>query len=86
MNIEELKLALNFIDDEAVVKSITIYVTSPDGLQLFNMVDEDLNELLPIYTSLLHTKILDIDNVSIGDYSISSARENIIYRYDLAED
>lgn len=86
MNIEELKLALNFIDDEAVVKSITLYVTSPDGLQLFNMVEDDLNELLPIYTSLLHSKILDLENVSLGDYSTTSARENMTYRYDLAEE
>lgn len=86
MNIEELKTALGFIDDEAVLKSITLYVTSPDGLQLFNMVEDDIKELLPIYTSLLHSKIIDCEGLSIGDYSISSVRENMIYRYDLQEE
>lgn len=84
MNIEELKKKLVFIIDNDIQKNINIYVTSPAGLQLFNMVTDDLNELKQIYVDLLRSLILDRDDLSIRDYSTTSDRENTIYLYDLA--
>lgn len=83
MNLEELKTKLNFIVDDEIQKNITVYVTSPAGLQLFNLVEDDLNELMPIYVNLLNSLIMEKEDLSIGDYSTTSARENMVYFYDL---
>lgn len=86
MNLEELKTKLSFVVEEETQKSITVYVTSPAGLQLFNMVESDLYELMPIYIDLLKSLIMDKDDLLIGDYSTTSVRDNMIYLYDLAND
>lgn len=83
MNLEELKSKLNFIVDDEIRKNITVYVTSPAGLQLFNLVENDLNELMPVYVDLLKSLILEKEGLCVGDYSTSSARENMVYFYDL---
>ena len=83
MNLEELKTKLNFIVDDEIQKNITVYVTSPAGLQLFNLVEGDLNELMPVYVDLLKSLVLEKEDLCVGDYSTSSARENMIYFYDL---
>lgn len=86
MNIEDLKAKLNFIINDEIQKNIYIYVTSPIGLQLFNIVEDDLNELMPIYVELIKSLVLERDGLSLGDYSMTVARENMIYRYDLSPD
>jgi len=86
MNIEDLKAKLNFILNDEIQKNIYIYVTSPKGLQLFNIVEDDLNELMPIYVGLIKSLVLERDGLSLGDYSMTVARENMIYRYDLSLD
>ena len=86
MNIEDLKAKLNFIINDEIQKNIYIYVTSPIGLQLFNIVEDDLNELMPIYLELIKSLVLERDGLSLGDYSMTVARENMIYRYDLSPD
>lgn len=86
MNIEDLKAKLNFIINDEIQKNIYIYVTSPIGLQLFNIVEDDLNELMPIYVELIKSLVLERDGLSLGDYSMAVARENMIYRYDLSPD
>lgn len=84
MNLNELKTKLNFIVDDGVQKNITVYVTSPAGLELFNMVETDLNDLMPVYVELLKSLVIENDDLSLGDYSTTCARENIIYLYDLS--
>lgn len=84
MNIEELKTKLNFISNDEVKKYISVYVSSPEGLQLFNMVEEDLNELMPIYLGLLNSLVLENTDLLLADYSTTSARENTIYLYDFS--
>lgn len=86
MKIKDLKKSLNFIVDDRVQKNITVYVTSPAGLELFNMVENDLNELMPVYVKLLKSLVLENDDLLLGDYSTSCARENMIYLYDLSPD
>lgn len=86
METNDLKAKLNFIVDDKVQKNITIYVTSPEGLQLFNMVEDDLYELMPIYVDLLKSLVFEKEDLSIGDYSTTCARENMIYLYDLSPD
>lgn len=83
MNLEELKSKLNFIVDDEIQKNITVYVTSPAGLQLFNLVENDLNELMPVYVDLLKSLVMEKEGLSVGDYSTSTARENMVYFYDL---
>lgn len=83
MNLEELKSKLNFIVDDEIQKNITVYVTSPAGLQLFNLVENDLNELMPVYVDILKSLVLEREGLCVGDYSTSSARENMVYVYDL---
>lgn len=83
MNIEELKSKLNFIVVDEIQKNINVYVTSPAGLQWFNMVEADLNELKAEYIELLKSIVMEQDDLTLGDYSTSTAREKMIYRYDL---
>lgn len=85
MNFEELKNKLKFVIEDDVKKIITVYVTSPAGFQLFNMVEKDLYELMPIYVGLLKSLIMDKDDLSLGNYSTTTSRDNMIYLYDLEE-
>ncbi len=64
MNLDDLKTKLNFIVDDGVQKNITVYVTSPAGLELFNMVENDLNDLMPVYVGLLKSLVLENNDLS----------------------
>lgn len=58
MTKEELKEKLNFIIDEKVTKSLSVYVTTQqEGLQLFNIVEENLKDLLIMFIEAISGKL-----------------------------
>lgn len=85
MNKEDLFEQLSFLKEEAREKLISLYVTAGGDVQLFNMVQEDLDELLPVYMTLIE-QITEREGLQVGDYSTSLSRNDMIYVYDLDED
>lgn len=84
MTREELQQRLQFIQDEQITKHLSVYVTTQEtGLQLFNIREDDLEELLNMFIISVKEKLIDDAQYSIEEYSITILRENAIYRYDL---
>ena len=84
MTREELQQKLQFIQDEQITKHLSVYVTTQTtGLQLFNIREDDIDELLDMFICSVKEKLIDDAQYSIEEYSTTVLRENAIYRYDL---
>ncbi len=80
---EELISELQFVIKEDVEKTLNIFVTTDTtGLQLFNIVDRDLNELTGMFSLSINTVAIEKEYV-IEDYSTSLKREGVLHIYDL---
>ena len=87
MTREELNQEIAFLSDTNTTKQISIYVTTAnDDIRLFNIVQVDLDELLTRYLSLIDEIIINREDLSIGNYSTSISRDNMIYLYDLGQE
>lgn len=77
MTREELQQRLQFIQDEQITKYLSVYVTTlKTGLQLFNIREDDLEELLNMFIISVKEKLIDDAQYSIEEYSITILREN----------
>lgn len=86
MTREELQQKLQFIQDERITKHLSVFVTTQTtGLQLFDIINDDLSDLLKMFVDSIKQKLIDDDQYSIVDYSTTVLRDNVIYRYDLPE-
>ncbi len=84
MTREELQQKLQFIQDEQITNSLSVFVTTrTTGLQLFNIKEDDIDDLLEMFVGSIKQKLIDDDQFSIVDYSTTILRDNVIYRYDL---
>lgn len=87
MTKDELKEKLSFIFDEKVTKSLSVYVTTQqEGLQLFNIVEENLKDLLIMFIEAISGKLFIDEEYLLEDYSTSLSRGNVYYRYDMGSD
>ena len=83
MTREELISELQFVIDEKIEKTLNIFVTTDTtGLQLFNIVDKDLNELTKMFSWSIRAEAIDREYV-IEDYSTSLTRNDVFHIYDL---
>ena len=86
MTKEELIQNLQFIADEQIEKTISVFVTVPDGQpQLFNIRDEDIADLKSIILNSLASLTLNNAENTLESYSTSLKRENALYEYDLGQ-
>lgn len=86
MTREELTEKLAFVVNEDIQKTIAIYVTSPQaGLQLFNIKEDNLADLQKMFINTVSHEIFEDKDFTIEDYSTSLVRENVYYRFDMAE-
>lgn len=84
MTREELQQKLQFINDNQITKHLTVFVTTQaTGLQLLNIMNNDMDELLRMFIDSIKQKLIDDELYSIVDYSTTVLRDNVIYRYDL---
>ena len=87
MTREELNQEISFLSDANTTKRISIYVTAAnEGLRLFNIIQVDLDELLARYLSLIDEIVINREELSVGNYSTSISRDNMIYLYDLGQE
>jgi len=83
MTREELQQKLQFIQDEQITKSLSVFVTTrTTRLQLFNIRERDMGDLLNMFIISIKQKLID-EEYSIVEYSTTVLRDNAIYRYDL---
>ena len=83
MTREELKTKVEFVTDEQVKKIVYVFVTTDTtGLQLFNIVDRDLQDLTGMFTQSVKTVFIDKD-YTIENYSTSLRRDDVLHIYDL---
>jgi hypothetical protein len=84
MTKEELKGKVAFIGDAQIEKSVSVYVTTnTTGLQLFNIVNNDLKDLCDMFVKSVKARVLDDDEYVVEDYSTSLKREDVLHVYDL---
>lgn len=83
MTREELKTKVEFVTDEQVKKIVYVFVTTDTtGLQLFNIVDRDLQDLTGMFTQSVKTMFIDKE-YTIENYSTSLRRDDVLHIYDL---
>ena len=86
MTKEELIEKVAFIGDDQTGKTIYMYVTTgTTGLQLFNIVDGDLEELKEMFVNSVKAVILNRADYAVEDYSTSIKRVDVVHVYDLAD-
>ena len=86
MTKEELLEKVAYIGDEQTEKISSMYVTTDTtGLQLFNIVDRDLEELQGMFVDSIKAVILNRADFVVEDYSTSIKRVDVVHVYDLAE-
>lgn len=87
MTKEELNRELQFLTVDQIEKTMAVYVTVPNGQpKLFNLMNEDINELKGVIISSLISLTINNDDNTLENYSTSLKRENAIYEYDLDEE
>lgn len=83
MTRDELKTKVQFVIDELADKTIYVFVTTDNsGLQLFNIVERDLNDLAQMFAQSIKTVFIDKE-YTIENYSTSLKRDEVMYLYDL---
>ncbi len=86
MTTEELKRKVAFIGDDQIEKSAYVYVTTDTtGLQLFNIVENDLNDLCAMFVKSVKSTIIDDAEYVVENYSTSIKREDVLHEYDLQD-
>ena len=87
MTKEELNRELQFLTVDRIEKTMAVYVTESDGRpKLFNLMNDDINELKSIIIHSLVSSTIDNEENTLECYSTSLKRENALYEYDLDED
>ena len=86
MTKEDLKGKVAFIGNDQLEKSAAIYVTTDTtGLQLFNIVENDLKDLCTMFVKSVKTKVIDDAEYVVENYSTSIKREDVLHEYDLLD-
>lgn len=86
MTKEDLKRKVAFIGNDQIQKSAYIYVTTDTtGLQLFNIVNNDLKDLCAMFVKSVKTTVIDDDEYVVENYSTSIKREDVLHEYDLPD-
>lgn len=86
MTKEDLKRKVAFIGNDQIEKSANIYVTTDTtGLQLFNIVNNDLEDLCAMFVKSVKTMVIDDDEYVVENYSTSIKREDVLHEYDLPD-
>lgn len=86
MTKEDLKGKVAFIGNDQLEKSAAIYVTTDTtGLQLFNIVENDLKDLCTMFVKSVKTKVIDDEEYVVENYSTSIKREDVLHEYDLLD-
>lgn len=86
MTKEELKRKVAFIGNDEIQKSAYIYVTTDTtGLQLFNIVNNDLKDLCAMFVNSVKTTVIDDDEYVVENYSTSIKRIDVLHEYDLPD-
>lgn len=84
MTKEEIKDKVGFVANDLIGKTIQMFVTTDTtGLQLFNIVDRDLDELLQMFSTSVKQSIIDKEDYEVENYSTSLKRVDVIHEYDL---
>lgn len=84
MTKEELKKKVEFVINDHVNKTVSVFVTTDTKgrPQLFNIVDKDLNDLIQMFVQSIKSVLIDKEYI-IENYSTSLKREDVLYVYDI---